>query len=76
MMLGDADVETGYEPAALDAWSERVKYWSSGASPQDLPSLESAQPGPGPRDVFVYFINGAKERAPAAALALLERLKL
>ncbi|RYF33456.1 MAG: DUF72 domain-containing protein, partial [Comamonadaceae bacterium] len=26
------------------------------------------------RDVFVYFINGAKEKAPAAAGALLERL--
>ncbi|HZB93251.1 MAG TPA: DUF72 domain-containing protein, partial [Stellaceae bacterium] len=28
----------------------------------------------GARDGFVYFINGAKERAPAAAMALLERL--
>ena len=27
------------------------------------------------RDVFMLFINGAKERAPAAATALLERLK-
>lgn len=26
------------------------------------------------KDAFVFFINGAKERAPAAALALLERL--
>ncbi|HYP69617.1 MAG TPA: DUF72 domain-containing protein, partial [Variovorax sp.] len=26
------------------------------------------------RDTFVYFINGAKEKAPAAASALLERL--
>ena len=26
------------------------------------------------RDVFVFFINGAKERAPAAAQAMLERL--
>jgi uncharacterized protein YecE (DUF72 family) len=28
----------------------------------------------GARDGFVYFINGAKERAPAAAQALIERL--
>ena len=27
-----------------------------------------------PRDCFVYFINGAKERAPTAAMALLKRL--
>ncbi|MEO7655459.1 MAG: DUF72 domain-containing protein, partial [Sphingomicrobium sp.] len=26
------------------------------------------------RDVFIFMINGAKERAPAAALALQERL--
>jgi hypothetical protein len=26
------------------------------------------------RDVFIYFINGAKEKAPAAAGALIERL--
>lgn len=32
--------------------------------------------GDGQRDVFVYFINGAKERAPAAAGALLGRLGL
>ena len=25
-------------------------------------------------DVFIYFISGAKVRAPAAALALIERL--
>jgi uncharacterized protein YecE (DUF72 family) len=27
------------------------------------------------RDVFAFFINGAKERAPAAAQALLQRLR-
>jgi hypothetical protein len=27
-----------------------------------------------PRDVFVYMIAGAKVRAPATALAMLERL--
>jgi len=27
-----------------------------------------------PRDVFLFFISGAKERNPAAAMALLERL--
>jgi len=27
------------------------------------------------RDVFLYFINGAKVRAPAAAQALIERLR-
>ncbi|MGF7152269.1 uncharacterized protein YecE (DUF72 family) [Novosphingobium gossypii] len=26
------------------------------------------------RDVFAFFINGAKERAPAAAMALIAKL--
>jgi uncharacterized protein YecE (DUF72 family) len=68
-----ADEPTGYSPNALDAWRERAKTWADGGDPADLPRfadpVESA-----PRDVFVYFINGAKERAPAAAMALLDRL--
>jgi hypothetical protein len=35
----------------------------------------SADP-PAARDVFVYFIAAAKERNPAAAMALLQRLGL
>jgi hypothetical protein len=31
-------------------------------------------PAARPRDVYVFMINGAKERAPAAAMGLLERL--
>ncbi|RZJ55171.1 MAG: DUF72 domain-containing protein, partial [Acidovorax sp.] len=27
-----------------------------------------------PRDVFLYFINGAKERAPAGAMELMAQL--
>lgn len=49
---------TGYAPDALDRWAERFH----GLLAQ------------GGRDCFVYFINGAKIRAPAAAQALLRRL--
>jgi hypothetical protein len=28
-----------------------------------------------PRDIFVYFIHEGKVRAPAAAMALIEKLK-
>jgi uncharacterized protein YecE (DUF72 family) len=74
LMMSDAGLETGYEGSALDAWAQRARQWASGAIPADLPALEDA-PAPGkPRDVFVYFINGAKERAPAAAMAFLDRL--
>ena len=45
------------------------------ATPADLPRLEAAEAGEAqPRPCFVYMIDGAKERAPAAAMALIERL--
>ena len=76
LMQSDADVATGYDPAALDAWAERALRWAAGGAPDDVPSLEAPAEGAAPRDVFVYFINGAKERAPDAARALLARLGL
>ena len=46
---------------------------AAGESPPGLP--HSAEPAaPVPRDVYMFMINGAKERAPAAAMALLARL--
>jgi uncharacterized protein YecE (DUF72 family) len=75
LMRADAAEPGGYAPPALDAWRERVRQWSRGEEPADLPRVEVAQKAARPpREVYVYFINGAKERAPAAALALLERL--
>jgi uncharacterized protein YecE (DUF72 family) len=49
---------TGYAPDALDRWAQRFRELSAQSS----------------QDCFVYFINGAKIRAPAAAEALLQRL--
>ena len=74
LMLSDAALPTGYADAALDAWAERARIWAAGGAPPDLPSLEAPPVTGAPRDVFIYFINGAKERAPAAATALLNRL--
>ena len=73
-MLSAAALRMGYADAALDAWAERSRIWAAGGAPPDLPSLEEPPAASAPRDVFIYFINGAKERAPAAATALLNRL--
>jgi uncharacterized protein YecE (DUF72 family) len=70
-----ADVATGYEPGALAAIAECARLWASGAEPAAAPRIEPAQPPAAPRDVFLFFIGGAKERAPAAARALIERLR-
>lgn len=63
-----------YSQPALAAWAARVRTWAQGAEPADLPRVGEPDAPSQPRDVFVYFIGGAKERAPAAACALLSIL--
>jgi uncharacterized protein YecE (DUF72 family) len=76
LMRAEADQQLGYAPKALDGWAECARVWAAGGEPPALPRV--AVPDAGemaePREVFVFVINGAKERAPAAAMALLERL--
>ncbi len=69
-----ADEPAGYPSAALDRWAARAREWEAGETPKDLPLIAPAAKRKGPRDCFLYFISGAKERAPAAAMALIERL--
>ena len=62
----------------LDQWAARARTWAAGGVPEDLPRIEDdrwRQSDEAKRDVFVFFIAGAKVRAPAAAQALIERLK-
>lgn len=80
LMRSATATPTGYAAAALDDWNRRARDWAAGKEPADLPRVAVA-PKPGdtgtkakPREVFVYFISAAKERNPAAAMALIERL--
>jgi uncharacterized protein YecE (DUF72 family) len=66
--------ESGYSAAALDRWAARAKAWAAGGSPQDLPTVAAAAKSDAGRDVFLYVISGHKERNPAAAMALIERV--
>ena len=64
----------GYTPDALDLWTARARTWAAGGSPDGLPLV--AEPAPiVPRDTFVFFINGAKVRAPHGAMAMIGRLR-
>jgi len=75
LMRSRADVATGYGKADLARWAARARQWAAGGEPDDLPRIEPAPAAPaGKRDVFVYFISAAKERNPAAAMALLREL--
>jgi uncharacterized protein YecE (DUF72 family) len=65
---------TGYDAAELDRWAETARSWAAGELPSGLPAVTDDYPKAAQRDVFVFMINGAKVRAPAAAQALLARL--
>ena len=68
-------VEQGYTAAALDSWAERARTWAAGGVPSDLDTVGTPEKHPAKsRDVFIYMINGFKPKAPAAAMALIERL--
>jgi len=62
---------SGYDAPAIAAWAKRVAAWAQGGQE---PDGERASLRPAPerlrRDVFVYFDNDAKVRAPFDAQAL------
>jgi uncharacterized protein YecE (DUF72 family) len=74
--LEDADeaIETGYREADLDRFRDVAQAWSRGEAPAGLDYVAAPTARAGGRDVFIFMINGAKVRAPAAAQALLARL--
>jgi uncharacterized protein YecE (DUF72 family) len=63
----------GYPAAELDQWAKVAKAWARGESPAGFPYVAEPPP-PRARDVYVFFISGAKLRNPAAAEALIGRL--
>ncbi len=75
LMRTQPQIKTGYRAADLDRWLARIRRWAHGQDNPELPHFTAPLLDRQPHDVFVYFISGAKQRAPAAALALLQRLR-
>ena len=75
LMRSRSEIPQGYTDEELDHWAARARIWARGGVPDDLPRITANGTPPAPaRDVFVYFISAAKERNPAAAMALIQRL--
>jgi uncharacterized protein YecE (DUF72 family) len=72
LMRSEAGLENGFAPATLQAWARRAQTWLQGSDPDDLPRVQAQHPPTPVREVFMFVIGGAKERAPAAALALIK----
>jgi len=68
---------SGYTARALDRWARRLRAWARGREPRDARRIGGTAPSaPAARDVYCYFDNDVKVRAPADARALAARLGL
>jgi len=66
---------SGYSDAALNEWARKVRAWAKGGEPARAKRIgPRAAAVKGGRDVFVYFDNDAKVRAPFDAISLAHRL--
>lgn len=75
---GDAELySSGYTPQALKRWAERIERWSHGEQPDDAHRVTERTPAARKsRDIYCYFDNDLKVRAPYDARRLLGRLGL
>jgi uncharacterized protein YecE (DUF72 family) len=66
---------SGYDAAALDIWARRIVVWARGGEVYDGRRVSSRDaPKRMRRDVFVYFDNDMKVRAPFDAAQLRDRV--
>jgi uncharacterized protein YecE (DUF72 family) len=72
---GDKELyASGYTEASLDWWADRIRAWSQGREPRDAKRAGDKARTAKSRDVFCYFDNDIKVRAPFDAEALRARL--
>lgn len=75
IMRTHSELSTGVDDRVLDGLAASVRCWQHGHQPTGLPLIAPTDVPPvQPRDVYLLFISGAKERAPAAAQALISRI--
>lgn len=75
---GDEELyASGYSPDALETWRRKIDAWSRGSEARGVRTVARAQPKRAAgRDVYVYFDNDVKVRAPFDAMSLAHRLRI
>jgi uncharacterized protein YecE (DUF72 family) len=75
---GDKELyASGYTDAALDRWAERIRTWTRGGEPRDARKASDTSPRKrASRDLYCYFDNDIKVRAPFDADRLMQKLGL
>ncbi|CAN5316820.1 DUF72 domain-containing protein [soil metagenome] len=71
---GDEEIYvSGYTDEALDVWARKIRRWAAGKDAPHADVIKSARKRKS-RDVYVYFDNDVKVRAPEDARSLMDRL--
>lgn len=72
---GDSELYvSGYDKDALNFWFKRIQAWKMGLEPVDRLTLMEEKAEEIERDVYVYFDNDAKVKAPIDAKALIKKI--
>jgi uncharacterized protein YecE (DUF72 family) len=72
---GDQEIyASGYTEEALVRWAQRIRLWREGLQPDDAHLISPHQPPRMPRDIYCYFDNDIKVRAPFDAQSLISKL--
>jgi uncharacterized protein YecE (DUF72 family) len=67
---------SGYDDASLERWADRVAAWAIGKERnEDNRVIDRPAPKRATREVYVYFDNDKKVRAPFDARSLMEKVK-
>jgi uncharacterized protein YecE (DUF72 family) len=76
LQTSQAKEPQGYPKKELDRWAGYAEQWAQGKAVDELPLLAKPPAAKAKGlDCFIYFIAAAKERNPAAAMALMERIR-
>ena len=65
---------SGYDDDALEVWADKVRAWSAGRTPTAARTAGAPTDDGVARDVYVYFDNDVKVRAPFDAISLATKL--
>jgi uncharacterized protein YecE (DUF72 family) len=72
---GDKELyASGYTDEALSRWAEHIRAWHSGTQPESTHRISSTAPSRTERDIYCYFDNDVKVKAPFDAEKLIARL--
>lgn len=74
VMRASAAHAEGLAPGVAATLAACATTWRDGAEPDALPRVQPPPARTAPRDVYLLFIGGDKEKAPAAAMATIRAL--